>query len=101
MANADTVEKIKVRTDIKAPSMYNVIFMNDNSTSMEFVILCLETFFNHSPETAYELTLKIHNEDMAIVATLPFEIAEQKSIETVQLARKNKFPLQVRVEAES
>lgn len=101
MPTAEPVQKVKVRENVKEPSLYNVIFFNDDSTSMEFVIESLETIFGHSPERAYELTMKVHNEDSAVVATMPFEIAEQKSIETVQWARKNKFPLQVKVEAVS
>jgi len=101
MPTADPVQKIKVRENVKEPSLYNVIFLNDDTTSMEFVIECLETIFGHSAEQAYNLTMKVHEEDSAVVATLPFEIAEQKSIETVQWAKKNKFRLRVKVEAAS
>jgi ATP-dependent Clp protease adapter protein ClpS len=44
------------------------------------------------------LTIKVHDEDQAVVATLPYEMAEQKGIEVTILARNHGFPLQVKVE---
>jgi len=46
------------------------------------------------------LTLKIHNEGSAVVGVYNFEIAEQKSIETVTLSRNHGFPLQIKLEEE-
>jgi ATP-dependent Clp protease adapter protein ClpS len=45
--------------------------------------------------------MKVHQEGSAVVATLPFEMAEQKGIEVTMLARNNGFPLQVKLEPES
>jgi ATP-dependent Clp protease adapter protein ClpS len=44
------------------------------------------------------MTRRIHDEERAIVATLPYEIAEQKGIEVTLLARQHGFPLQIKVE---
>lgn len=86
--------------DLREPPMYRVIYINDNATTMEFVIETLVTIFNHSPESAEAVTLKIHEEGAGTAAVLPYEIAEQKGVEVTQLARNNGFPLQIKLEPE-
>ena len=56
------------------------------------------TIFNHSPESAHEVTMQIHENGSGIAATLPYEMAEQKGVEVTQLARNNGFPLAVKLE---
>ena len=90
--------KIQARTNIQPPSLFNVIYMNDNVTTMEFVVESLKTIFHHSEETALELTHRIHEEGSSVVSTLPYEIAEQKGVEATLLARNNGFPLNVKLE---
>ena len=84
--------------DLKEPPMYKVLYINDEVTTMDFVINRLISIFHHSPETAQELTVKIHEEGSGIAAILPYEMAEQKGVEVTQLARANGFPLQVKLE---
>ena len=67
---------------------------------MEFVTETLLDIFSYSPEAAHEITVKIHEEGTAVVAVLPYEIAEQKGIEVTVLARSRGFPLQVKIEKE-
>lgn len=102
MATTDTIEnaKIKVKTDLKEPSKYNIIFINDEVTTQEFVVETLVVIFNYDRLTAEDLTLKIHEDGSAIVATLPYEMAEQKGVEVTMLARNNGFPLVVKLESE-
>ncbi len=100
MANAETVtkEKVKTKMDLLPPHLYNVIYINDEVTSMEFVVMSLMEVFNHSEEVSNELTLKIHTDGSAVVAILPYELAEQKGVEVTMLARNNGFPLLIRLE---
>jgi len=93
--------KIQVKTNIRPPSLFNVIYINDNVTTMEFVVESLKNIFHHSEETALELTHKIHEEGSSVVSTLPYEIAEQKGVEATLLARNNGFPLNVKLEPAS
>lgn len=90
--------KIQVKTNIKPPNLFNVIYMNDNITTMEFVVETLKNIFHHTEETALELTHRIHDEGSSVVSTLPYEIAEQKGVEATLLARTNGFPLSVKLE---
>lgn len=97
---AEPVTKIKPREDIKPPPQFNVIYINDEITTQEFVVETLVVIFHYERSAAEELTQKIHENGSAIVATLPFEMAEQKGVEVTQLARNNNFPLVVKLEAD-
>jgi ATP-dependent Clp protease adaptor protein ClpS len=87
--------------DLKEPPMYKVIYINDDTTSMEFVIESLITVFDYALDTAAELTEKIHVDGQGTAAVLPYELAEQKGVEVTQLARANGYPLQIKLEPEA
>lgn len=88
----------KPRLDVTEPSMYNVIYINDDVTTMEFVVDSLIEIFQYDHPRAAEITAVIHDDGSAIVATLPYEIAEQKGVEVTVMARDAGFPLQVKLE---
>ena len=94
----ETKTKIQIREDLKEPGMFKLIYLNDNQTSMDFVIETLVELFDYSPNTAEKITYDIHEEGSAVVAVLPYEIAEQKGIEVTVSARSNGYPLQVKLE---
>lgn len=94
----ETKTIIQIREDLKEPSMFKLIYLNDNQTSMEFVIETLVELFDYSPNTAEKITFDIHQAGSAVVAVLPYEIAEQKGIEVTVSARSNGYPLQVKLE---
>lgn len=97
---SDTAVKIKKQLDLKEPPLYKVIFIDDDVTPVDFVINVLMTVFSHTLEESQELTYKVDAEGSAIVAVLPYEIAEQHGIEVTVLARNNNYPLQVKIEAD-
>jgi ATP-dependent Clp protease adaptor protein ClpS len=101
MGQAGTVTKTKVDTELKEPPMFKVIYLNDNQTTMEFVIETLIEFFNYSTQTALQITEDIHSAGSAVVAVLPYEVAEQKGIEVTVHARTNNYPLQIKLEPET
>lgn len=90
--------KISPRDDIKPPPLFDVIYINDNTTTMEFVVETLKIYFDFDDLGAEAITMKIHEDGSAVVATLPYEIAEQKGVEITLLARKNGFPLVIKLE---
>jgi ATP-dependent Clp protease adaptor protein ClpS len=67
---------------------------------MEFVIESLLEHFDYTVESAERITVDIHNDGSAVVAVLPYEIAEQKGIEVTIMARAQSYPLQVKLEPE-
>lgn len=98
MANAEPKTKIEPNTAIAEPPMFRVIYINDNKTSMDFVISSLIDYFDYTPITAEKITVDIHEAGSAIVAVLPYEVAEQKGIEVTVEARSLGFPLQIKLE---
>lgn len=101
MAKTETKIKIKPNLALQEPPMYKIIYINDDVTSMEFVVGSLIDYFNYSEDTASTITHDIHEEGSAVVAILPYEIAEQKGIEVTLDARSQGYPLQIKVEAEA
>ena len=98
--NSETKQKIKVNYALQEPPLYKIIYMNDDVTTMEFVVETLIEYFNYNPDTASTITKDIHDNGSAVVAVLPYEIAEQKGIEVTLEARAQGYPLQIKVEAE-
>jgi len=80
-------------TKLKKPSMYHVIYLNDDYTTMEFVTWSLIKFFNKSEEDAFIIMKKIHEEGRGIAGLYSKEIAETKIYEVQNTARFNDFPL--------
>jgi ATP-dependent Clp protease adaptor protein ClpS len=101
MSKTDTKIKIKPNLALAEPPMYKIIYINDEVTSMNFVVSSLISYFNYNEDTATSLTENIHHQGSAVVAVLPYEIAEQKGIEVTLDARSQGFPLQIKVEAEA
>lgn len=97
---SETKQKIKPNMTLQEPPLFKIIYINDDVTSMEFVINSLIEYFNYNTDTASTLTHDIHNKGSAVVAVLPYEIAEQKGIEVTLDARAQGYPLQVKVEAD-
>ena len=98
MGKVVTKTRPRPNLELKEPPMFRVIYINDDVTTMEFVIETLTTIFNYSIEEAATVTEKIHVEGSAVVAIYPYEMAEQKGVEVTQLARNNGFPLTVKLE---
>ena len=101
MAQSETKTRIKPLEAIKEPPLYRVVYLNDNQTTYEFVIETLVEYFDYSVETAEQITVDIHEAGSAVVAVLPYEIAEQKGVEVTMLARAQSYPLQIKLEPET
>jgi len=102
MPQAETKSRtsLKPNVDLREPPMFRLIYLNDNKTSMEFVVLSLVEHFEYTHPTAEKIALDIHESGSAVVAVLPYELAEQKGIEITMLARQSGYPLQIKLEPE-
>jgi ATP-dependent Clp protease adaptor protein ClpS len=90
----------ELNAKVKEPAMYKVIYINDEQTSMQFVMDSLMDYFAYTEVAAEKITEDIHVDGSAVVAVLPYEIAEQKGIEVTVDARSSGYPLQVKLEEE-
>ena len=100
MAKTEIKTTIKPNLSLVEPPLFKIIYLNDEVTSMEFVVSSLIEYFNYTDDTAVHITENIHSQGSAVVAVLPYEIAEQKGIEVTMSARSQNFPLQIKLEAD-
>lgn len=98
--STSTEVAIKPKLDLAEPPMFKVVYVNDNKTSMQFVIESLVDHFAYVPDTAERIAGIVHTDGAAVAAVLPYEVAEQKGIDVTLDARKQGFPLQIRIERE-
>ena len=90
----------QLEDDVAEPPMFRVLLLNDDYTTMDFVITILMGVFSKSPEEATRIMLNVHQQGVGICGVYPFEIAETK-VDTVHaLARDNGFPLRCTMEKE-
>jgi len=86
------------RSKTKPPKMYKVVLLNDDFTTMEFVIEVLQLFFSMSTEQAMQIMLKVHNEGSAACGLYPKDIAETKVAQVVGYATQHGHPLKCHME---
>ena len=87
------IRKRKLSTRTTKPPYYNVILLNDDFTTMEFVIQVLIIFFKMTNNKAKNVMLKIHEDGSAICGTYTKDIAKTLASLVNNYAKKNLFPL--------
>ena len=90
--------KERPKVEKKEPALYKVVLLNDDYTTMEFVIRVLEAVFQKSPSEAFRIMMHVHVQGRGIAGVYPFEIAETKADTVASLAREAQFPLRAAVE---
>lgn len=98
----DLDEQISPETsiEVKEPPLYKVLLLNDDYTTMEFVVEVLMYVFHKTSEEATRIMLSVHRVGVGVCGLYPFEVAETK-VDTVEsLARENGFPLKCVMERE-
>lgn len=88
------------RQEIKKPSKYKVLMLNDDYTTMEFVVDVLKKVFGHSTLAATSIMLNIHNHGRGLAGIYTKEIAEAKVSQVHSAARSRGFPLKCEMEKE-
>jgi ATP-dependent Clp protease adaptor protein ClpS len=94
------IYKEKIVVDLKRPKMFRVILLNDDYTSMEFVIEVLVSIFHKTSAEATKIMLDVHEKGKGIVGIYPYDIALTKIIQTEDAARVKNFPLKAVMEEE-
>ncbi len=83
----------KSKPIFKKPKNFEVILLNDDYTTMEFVVEVLKCFFNKDALAAETIMLKIHIEGEAVCGAYPYDIAQSKVSQVIEYSRKNEQPL--------
>ena len=89
----DSVVQERVKTKKQEPKLFKVILLNDDYTTMEFVIEVLESVFQKSPAEAYSIMMAVHLGGHGVAGIYPWEVAETKVDAVISLARGAGFPL--------
>jgi ATP-dependent Clp protease adaptor protein ClpS len=84
-------ERVKVQK--QEPTLYKVVLLNDDYTTMEFVVSVLETVFEKSPAEAFRIMMHVHQQGRGIAGVYPWDVAETKTETVTTLAREAGFPL--------
>lgn len=80
------------------PKLYRVLLLNDDYTTMEFVVTALEEVFQKSPAEAFRLMMQVHTQGRAVCGTYTYEVAETKVDTVCDRAAKEGFPLRANIE---
>ena len=88
----------RVRPKKQTPTLYKVVLLNDDYSTMDFVIQVLESLFQKSPSEAYGIMMQVHVNGRGIAGVYPFEIAETKVDTVATMAREAGFPLRATIE---
>ncbi|HXH75802.1 MAG TPA: ATP-dependent Clp protease adapter ClpS [Bacteriovoracaceae bacterium] len=83
---------------LQPPRKYKVIMHNDDYTTMEFVMLVLQKFFNKAMPEAQAIMLEVHTRGFGICGIFTYEVAESKVAKVIKYARDNGHPLKCSTE---
>lgn len=86
------------KTELKEPPLFKVLLHNDDYTTMDFVVMILETIFNKDTAEATKIMLDVHHQGVGIAGIYTREIGETKISQVHHLAKKHQFPLKCSLE---
>lgn len=92
----DTVVKLS-QTAIKRPSLYKVIILDDNISTMQCVIDTLTNYFNKNEDEAYELMMQVHITGSCVAGIYPKDLAETKIALAKADLNINGYPLTIKL----
>ena len=84
---------LKFKEKVKQPKQFHVILLNDDYTSMDFVVDILRKFFYKDFIAAEAIMLKIHIDGEAVCGTYSYDVAQTKVSQVIEYSRKNDQPL--------
>lgn len=102
MAKNETLLKEQAKTSereaLQEPPRYKVLLHNDDYTTMDFVVMILQTVFGKQTDEATRIMLNVHHQGVGIAGVYTREIGETKVATVHRLAKKNQFPLKCSLE---
>ena len=90
----------KTRNKTAKPPMYKVFLLNDDYTTMEFVVEILEEVFRLSKVEATQIMLHVHRNGKGLAGIFSKEVAETKIALVHKRAEDEGFPLKCDMEKE-
>lgn len=99
-SNTDVQGRVSENTETREPPLYKIILLNDNYTTMDFVVDVIKTIFHKSPGEATKIMLDVHRKGRGFVGLYPLDIARTKIAQVESMARTADFPLECTLEKE-
>ncbi|MEA3369893.1 MAG: ATP-dependent Clp protease adaptor ClpS [Campylobacterota bacterium] len=96
----NTEYELENTTALRYPKKYKVYLLNDDYTSMDFVVDVLMSIFHKSKEESEKVMLEIHKKDRGLCGVYTHEIAETKVMQVFKKAKESGFPLKSTMEEE-
>ena len=87
------VESKSAKKKLKLPNKFEVLLLNDDYTSMDFVVEVLRKFFKKEFLVAEAIMLKIHIDGEAVCGIFSYDVAQTKVSQVIEYSRKNDQPL--------
>ena len=97
-SRTDGAVRERTKDKRQTPELYMVVLLNDDYSTMDFVIHVLETVFQKSPAEAYGTMMQVHLQGRGIAGVYPWEVAETKVDTVTTMARHPGFPLRATIE---
>ena len=94
----DGAVRERVERKAQEPTLYNVLLLNDDYTTMEFVMDILETLFQKSPAEAFRIMMHVHRNGRGLAGVYTYEVAETKVEQVASLASDAGYPLRAAIE---
>ena len=88
------------RQETARPPLYKVLLHNDDYTTMDFVVMVLETVFHKQGPEARRIMMNVHRQGVGVAGVYPRDVAETKVLLVHDLARRNEYPLKCSIEKE-
>jgi ATP-dependent Clp protease adaptor protein ClpS len=88
----------RTERELKEPDLYQVVLLNDDYTTMDFVVEILETVFHKQPAEAFRIMMQVHTQGRGVCGQYTYEVAETKVSTVQERARLAGFPLQATME---
>ena len=92
--------KERVQPEKREPTQFKVVLLNDDYTTMDFVVDVLESIFHKQPAEAFRIMMMVHTQGKGLCGVYPHEVAETKVDTVIERARENGFPLRAAMEPE-
>lgn len=96
--DAGVATATRTERKLKEPKMYKVLLLNDDYTTMEFVVYILQSVFQRTEVDAVQIMLHVHQNGIGVAGVYPYQIAETRVVQVEALAREHEFPLRCRLE---
>lgn len=87
-----------LRQKVEEPPMYKVLLLNDDYTTMDFVVMVLEVVFHKDGQEATRIMMKVHQNGKGVAGVFTRDVADTKAAIVHDLAHKSECPLKCAIE---